>query len=74
MVTINENGWTSIQDADSEKHVVQLSCYAENGMIIEIRKCHNDGEEIKITGAINDKYTLPMTIADFKKVFKKIDW
>lgn len=71
---INEDGWTNIQEADKKKHVVQISCYAEKGIIKEIRKCHNDGEEVKIKGAINSVFSLPMSIAEFEDAFYKIDW
>lgn len=73
-MNINENGWTTIQDADKKKHIVQVICYAENGIIKEIRKCHNDGEEEKIKGTINSQYSLPMSIEDFEKIFYDIDW
>ncbi len=63
----NENGWTIIQDADAEKHIVEVSCFAEGGNVTEIRKRHNDGEEEKLKKAIDANHTLPMSIEDFKK-------
>ena len=62
---INEDGWTNIQEADKKKHVVQISCYAEKGIIKEIRKCHNDGDEVKIKGAINSVFSLDFACSIF---------
>ncbi|MCQ2455477.1 MAG: hypothetical protein MJ090_05005 [Clostridia bacterium] len=72
----NNDGWTTIRDADPEKHIVEISCYAQKGTVTEIRKRHNDGEEEKITKAINAEFTLPMPIEEFKKILdeNKIDW
>lgn len=65
-----DNGWTSIQDADPDKHELEISCYAVDGIITEIRKRHHDGEYEKLTGKIDDKYSLPMPIKDFVKAIK----
>lgn len=71
-----ENGWTVVQEANAAKHIVEISCLAENGSVVEIRKRHNDGEEEVLKKAINAEYSLPMSLDDFKAVFEsgKIDW
>ncbi len=61
------DGWTVIQDADAEKHVLEISCFAKDGQVTEIRKRHNDGEEEKLTKKINDEFALPMSLEAFKK-------
>lgn len=67
----NENGWTSIQDADASKHILEISCRAENGTVVEIRFRHNDGEEEKGTALFEGKNVLPLPMAEFKEYFKK---
>ncbi len=71
-----ENGWTLLQEADSKKHILEITCKAEDGVVVEIRKRHNDGEEEKITAAIDENHSLPMPLKDFKKAYKKkeINW
>lgn len=70
------DGWTVIQEADARKHVLEITCLAENGVVTEIRKRHNDGEEEKLTKAIDSNHPLPMKIDDLKACLKKgeIDW
>lgn len=67
----NEEGWTVIQEADAEKHVLEVSCKAENGMVTEVRIRHNDGERTKGKALIADKPALPMSFDDFKTAFTK---
>lgn len=67
----NENGWTVMQDADAEKHVLEISCRAENGVVVEVRSRHNDGEEKKGIVTLDGAEVLPMPLADFKKYYKK---
>ena len=67
----NENGWTVLQSADPDKHILEISCLAEDGKVIEVRRRHNDGEEEKLTKKLDDIHTLPMTFADFKTAFTK---
>ena len=72
----NENGWTTLQSADAKKHIVEISCFAEDGTVTQIRKRHNDGEEEKITRAIDKDHSLPMPLADLKAAFlnQEIQW
>ena len=72
----NENGWTTIQDADSAQHIVGIICFAENGIVTQIRKRHNDGEEEKLTKKIDATHSLPMALEDLKNAFSKneIQW
>lgn len=67
----NENGWTVCQDADAEKHLLEISCRAENGTVVEVRVRHNDGEETKGTVTKNGKTVLPIALAEFKKLYQK---
>ncbi len=71
-----ENGWTVMQDADEKHHVVEISCFAENGTVTEIRKRHNDGEEEKLTRKIDANHVLPMALEDLKNAFLngEIEW
>ena len=68
----NENGWNVLQEADPEKHVLEMGCFCKDGIVTEIRCRHNDGEEeIKYTGALKDGYSLPMPLTEFAEAFKK---
>lgn len=67
----NENGWTVIQEADPVKHVLEIACLTENGKVIEVRRRHNDGEEEKLTGKLDDMHSLPMALVFFKKAITK---
>lgn len=67
----NENGWTVIQEADPKKHVLEISCLAKDGEVVEVRIRHNDGEEEKLTKKLDDAHTLPMAFEDFKKAITK---
>lgn len=67
----NENGWTIIQDADPDKHILGISCLTENGKVVEVRKRHNDGEEEKLTKKLDDEHTLPMPLDEFKTAIAK---
>lgn len=66
-----EDGWTTLQEADSEKHILEISCRAENGMVVEVRIRHNDGEEAKAKVTLNGESALPMAIKDFQKNYEK---
>ena len=67
----NENGWTVIQSADPGKHILEISCFTEDGKVTEVRKRHNDGEEEKLTKKLDEAHTLPMAFEDFKKAIAK---
>lgn len=67
----NENGWNVIQEADPVKHILEITCLAEDGKVVEVRKRHNDGEEERLTKKLDDTYTLPMSLGEFKKALSK---
>ena len=67
----NENGWTVIQSADPDKHILEISALTEDGKVIEVRRRHNDGEEEKLTRKLDDTHALPMAFEDFKKAITK---
>ena len=67
----NKNGWTVIQESDPEKHVLEIAALTEDGKVVEIRRRHNDGEEEKLKGKLDDTYSLPMAFDDFKKAITK---
>ncbi len=67
----NEDGWTVVQDADAENHVLEISCRAENGKVVEVRIRHNDGEEAKGSVTLDGENAIPMDIKDFKKAYLK---
>lgn len=69
----NPNGWTRLQDADAEEHKLELTCRAENGVVVEMRVRHNDGEEKPGVVTIDGEPALPMQLAAFKKAFLA-DW
>ncbi|MBR7070707.1 MAG: hypothetical protein IKI29_00855 [Clostridia bacterium] len=66
-----KDGWTTIQEANAEKHILEISCYAENGVVTQVRIRHNDGEEEKFTKDLTGEYKLPMPVDEFKKAFTK---
>jgi len=66
-----ENGWTNIQEADPVAHTLEISCYAEAGIVTAVLMRHHDGEEQKLTGKLDDEHTLPMPLKDFKKAIAK---
>ena len=63
----NKDGWTIVQEADAEKHLLGISCRAEDGVVVEVRIRHNDGEEVKGKALLNGQNILPAPIEDFKK-------
>ncbi len=63
--------YTIIQDVDAEQHLLEISCFAENGVVTEVRKRHNDGEEEKLTKRLDETHSLPMALADFKAAVTK---
>ena len=67
----NENGWTVIQEADPVKHILEITCRVEDGKVVEVRRRHNDGEEEKLTGKLDETHTLPMAFEFFKKAITK---
>lgn len=67
----NQNGWTTLQEADGEKHILEIAIRAEEGIVKEVRRRHSHGEEEILTGALEGEFSLPMAIDDFKKAYKK---
>lgn len=66
----NENGWTTVQEADAQKHVLEVSCRSEAGKVVEVRIRHNDGEEQAAKVTVNGEAALPMDINDFQTKFE----
>ena len=69
-ITINENGWTTIQESDPEKHVLEIRCHAENGTVVEVRTRHTRGEEVNGTVTCDGKEVLPISAEEFKSLFE----
>lgn len=67
----NDNGWTTLCDADAEKHILGITCLVKDGKVIEIRTRHNDGEEKVLKNAIDANYALPMDLDLFKKIYEE---
>ena len=67
----NDHGWTTIQDADAEKHIIGISCLTEDGYVTEVRKRHNDGEEEILRKKLDINFSLPMKFEDFKNAIEK---
>lgn len=67
----NENGWTSLQEASSSEHVLEINCRTENGNVTEVRVRHHDGEEVAVKVLVNGAPALPMDIKTFTKHFEK---
>lgn len=64
-----ENGWTVVQEADAKKHILEVSCRAENGVVTEVRIRHNDGEETKGRATALGKDVLPLPLAEFRDLY-----
>lgn len=66
-----KSGWTCIQEADAKKHILEISCYVQDGNVTKVVIRHNDGEE-QIAKVIADgKNVLPISTADFEAKFNK---
>ena len=65
------DGWTAMQDADAEKHLLEITCRAEAGVVVEIRIRHNDGENAKGKATLNGENILPMPIREFAELYTK---
>ena len=66
------DGWTCVQEADAAKHVLEINCFAEGGIVKELRIRHNDGELAK--GVIyrgDEKVALPMAFSEFREQYEK---
>lgn len=64
------NGWTTLQEADAKKHVLEIAARSENETIVEIRVRHNDGEEKQGEVTLDGKKILPMALEEFKKLYE----
>ena len=69
-VNIIDNAWTTLQEADAEKHILEISCRASAGKVVEVRIRHNDGEEEVAKIMYEGKAALPMDIKTFTKLYK----
>ena len=67
----NENSWTTLQDADAEKHLLEISIRSEEGKVVELIIRHNDGENRKGTATLDGENVLPMALDEFKKLYNK---
>ncbi len=65
-----KDGWTLVQEADAKKHILEIACRTENGMVVEVRTRHNDGEEKKGTVLRDGKNPLPLSCEDFEELFE----
>lgn len=68
---LKKDGWTVIQEANAKKHILEISCFADKGIVTEIRKRHNDGEEEKITKSPNPSYHLPIPTEELEELIAK---
>lgn len=67
----NNNGWSTLQDADAELHQLEISIRAEEGTVVELIIRHNDGENRPGTASLDGENVLPMPIAKFKELYNK---
>lgn len=66
-----KNGWTTVQEADAAKHVLEISCLTEEGSVVQVRVRHHDGEEVNVKEVlVNGASALPMDTKAFAKAFK----
>ena len=66
-----QNGWITLQDADAEKHELEISAYADNGVVTGLIIRHNDGENRPGIAYLDDKNILPIALDEFKALFLK---
>lgn len=69
MAKIKDNGWTTIQEANSKKHIKEINCRAEDGMVVEVSLRHSQGELVKTEVMFGGQKALPMAIKEFQKHF-----
>ena len=70
---INNEGWTSLQEADASKHILEVNVRSENGKVCEVRVRHHDGEEQLVKVFYNGAPALPMDNAEFSKLVDKYE-
>lgn len=66
-----DDGWNTLQEANADKHILEISCRTEKGQVVEVRFRHNDGEEQNSNVTCNGEAVLPMAIKDFEKLYNK---
>ncbi|MBQ0083351.1 MAG: hypothetical protein KBS52_01110 [Clostridiales bacterium] len=69
-----DNGWTTLQEANERKHLLEIVCKTENGNVTEVRIRHSHGEEVKPQILLNGENALPMAIKEFHKHFDSDDF
>lgn len=69
----NKDAWTMIQEADAERHKIEICCRTEGDMVVEVRIRHWDGNEEKGTCTKNGENALPMPIKAFEKAFNNLE-
>ena len=63
------DGWTVMQEADKKKHLLEIECFAEQGVVKQVRVRHSGGEEVKYDRNLGNGMSLPMPLEDFKEAF-----
>ena len=66
-----ENGWVCLQEADAEKHILEINALVENDKVVDVKIRHNDGEEQQGVITLDGENPLPMKVKDFAKLFGK---
>ena len=66
-----KDGWNAFQEADPDKHILEINCRTEAGKVVEVRIRHNDGEEKLANVTVNGEAALPMDTKEFQKSFDK---
>ena len=69
----NKDGWTLIQEADAERHQLEICCRTEGDNVVEVRIRHAHGDEAKGSCTKDGKNALPMTKKEFEKAFNKLE-
>ncbi|MBQ0083353.1 MAG: hypothetical protein KBS52_01120 [Clostridiales bacterium] len=67
---VNE-GWTTVQQANPERHILEIVCRTENGMVVEVRTRHSHGEEAQGIVTVDGKDVLPLSIKEFTALYEK---
>lgn len=67
----NENGVTVVRENDPEKHILGISCVAENGQVTQVITRHSHGEEVKGEVTCDGNKILPISINEFKELYEQ---
>ena len=73
MIELKNDGWNCLQEADPRDHRLEISCRTENGMVVEARIRHHDGEESVAKVLCDGKSVLPMSIEEFQTRYEQGD-